>query len=241
MIHGHSLSTLLLYSYSFIQIYKYALYSKLNLGATIKSAPSSANELFSYISRPTYDTVGLEHRQNELMFSYKSPPKYTSYWNPNTGITTIRNPNCLYQQFWPVYEKSLHTCEVNEIKLSVVPEQDFVLGILPSFVLSASRAVVFFMKRKQTPLKQKRDKVRRVIKGPSLITHVLNFCSSCVFSDSPQDKYLATCTNIPSEAGECLHIFQKDAVSYVPFILYSFATITSISNCSPSCMSDLCP
>lgn len=44
---------LLLYSYSFIQIYKYALYSKLNLGATIKSAPSSANKLFSYISRPT--------------------------------------------------------------------------------------------------------------------------------------------------------------------------------------------
>jgi len=48
--------------------------------------------------------------------------------------------------------------------LSAFPEQDIVLGTLPSFVLSATRAGVFFMERKQTPLKQKGDKVRRAIK-----------------------------------------------------------------------------
>lgn len=112
------------------------------------------------------------------------------------------------------------------------------LGTVPSFFSSALRAVVVFVERKRTPLEQKEDEMEIWVMT-SLITHILNFHSSGAF------QTLLRASNRPDmpvpQKKERLQVFQKDAAIYLPFTLPSFASITSLSNCSLSHTSDLCP
>lgn len=77
------------------------------------------------------------------------------------------------------YEKSSHNCRRSE-KLRLMPSQNKIpwLGTMPSFVLSALRAVVVFVERKQTALKQKRENENR---DKDLITYILNFHANGAF------------------------------------------------------------
>lgn len=142
----------------------------------------------------------------------------------NIGIQTQAQPQLAIpipsQQRWP---KSSCNCSISE-KLRLMQPQSKIpwLGKVPSFVLSALRAVLVFVERKQTSLKEKRDKMRTGIRT-SLITHTLNFHSSGAFQSPlratnwpdlpvPQKKQETLCISFKKMLPftcplHCLHLF----------------------------------